>query len=63
MMRWDTHRSTGSVQAMITETTASKIHIAQAKFRAHSPHAGTQTKTNMLMIVAKPMGKVPMNID
>lgn len=47
----------------MTEITASKIHIPQATFFVHSPQDGTHTKQNMLMMVAKPMGKVPMNID
>lgn len=53
----------GKDRAVITEMTASKIHKPQAKYRAHSPQTGTQTKQNMLMMVVRPMGKVPMNID
>jgi hypothetical protein len=39
------------------------IQIVQAKLVAHSPHAGTQTKQNILTIVARPIGNVPMNMD
>jgi hypothetical protein len=53
----------GNDNAVTTERIASKIHKPQAKFLVHSPHSGTQTKQNMLIIVVKPMGNVPMNID
>ena len=53
----------GNTKHVSTENTASVIHNPQAKSLAQTPHAGTQTKQNMLMIVARPMGKVPRNID
>lgn len=58
-----TYRTNGKDNAVVTEITASKIHNPHAKYRAHSPQTGTHTKTNMLTIVASPIGKVPMNID
>jgi hypothetical protein len=57
------HRINGRERAVMTDTTASKIHRPHAKYRAHSPHAGTQTRQNILIIVASPMGNVPMNMD
>jgi hypothetical protein len=58
-----TYSRKGNDNAVTTEKIASKIHNPQAKFLVHSPHTGTQTKQNMLMIVDKPMGTVPINID
>lgn len=53
----------GKNNDMVTATAASKVHKPHAKYRVHSPQTGTQARTIMLMIVARPMGKVPMNMD
>lgn len=62
-MQGQTHSKKGRERAVMTEKIASKIHKPQAKLRVQSPQAGTQTKQNMLMIVANPIGNVPMNMD
>lgn len=46
-----------------TEITTSIHHNVQANVAAHWPHAGTHTKTIMLIIVARPIGNVPTNSD
>ena len=58
-----TYSKNGNERAHRTEMTASKIHNAHAKSIAKLPQAGTHTKQNMLMIVARPSGKAPRNID
>lgn len=60
---WQTHNTKGVPIAVITETTASKIHNPQAKLRVQSPQAGTQTRQIMVMIVDNPIGKVPRYMD
>lgn len=50
----------GSVKQVARDTAASNHHSAQANFHQFPPHAGTQTKTIMLMIVANPIGNVPI---
>lgn len=58
------YKRAGNVNATKTETTASKIHNPHANRLVQSPpQAGTQTKTNILIIVANPIGNVPRNID
>lgn len=45
-----------------SEITASIHQSVHAKVAAHCPHAGTHTKQIMLMIVARPIGNVPIDL-
>ena len=48
-------------QQMITARAASTHHKAHAIVAAQRPHAGTQTRTIILTMVARPIGKQPKN--
>ena len=59
----DTYITNGRNTQIDRATTVSTHHIAHANCTAQGPQAGTQTKTNMLIIVANPMGTVPRKSD
>jgi hypothetical protein len=60
---WNTYMVNGRPTHIDRATTESINHIAHASVTAQGPHIGTQTKTNILIIVANPMGNVPRNKD
>lgn len=53
----------GTKNVTIMAITASIHQSVQARTTAEYPHEGTQANMIMLMIVAKPTGKVPRNSD
>ena len=53
----------GSQRQQATLTITSSHHIPQATYGVEPPHAGTQIATNMLTMVANPIGNVPRKSD